>query len=58
MNAYQANVTGVEGMMMGGYQRLPESLFFWITITMFWVLMILSITALAKYITHDGKKRK
>jgi len=57
MNAYQANILG-GSEMMGDYQRLPESLFFWITITMVWVLMILAITALAKYVTQDGKKRK
>ncbi len=31
-------------------------LFIWITLTMVWVLMILAIMALLKYVTHEDRK--
>ena len=61
MQNSQANfIGGAEygEMGMSQYDRASNSLFFWITITMFWVLMILSITALVKYITHASKGKK
>ena len=58
-NAYDGVSSGGYGMMT--YGNSGGHLFLWITLTMMWVAMILSIMALVKYITREDKfpaKRK
>ena len=50
-NLYDGGVLSYDGTTSG-------HLFLWITLTMMWVVMILAIMALLKYITQEGSTRK
>lgn len=52
--------SGLPAHMYGngtGLEFLGGNLFAWITLTMVWVLMILAIMALLKYVTHEGEPK-
>ncbi len=53
-NNEQAALYAGSGATIGDGPSLGGSIFFWLTLTMMWVLMILAILALLKYVTHEG----
>ena len=51
----QANLYAGSGNVSS--ESLGSGLFVWLTVTMLWVLMILAIMALLKYVTEGGSTK-
>jgi hypothetical protein len=50
----QANLYAGSAAQYSDNQSIGSNIFIWITLTMVWVLMILAILALLKYVTGDN----